>query len=89
MEPVFDNIPGVTETISGDMGGSKETANYQDVSTGRTAHIETVEVTYNKTEVDYLTSLHALWRSIDPTDMDGQFADKGPQYRTAIFVSLV
>ena len=87
MEPVFDNIPGVTETTSGYMGGSKETANYQDVSTGRTAHIETIEVTYNKTEVDYLTLLHAFWRSIDPTDMDGQFADKGPQYRTAIFVS--
>ena len=87
MEPVFDAVPGVKETISGYMGGAKETANYQDVSTGRTAHIEAIEVTYDTTEVDYKTLLHAFWRSIDPTDMNGQFADKGPQYRTAVFVS--
>ena len=87
MEPVFDAVPGVKETISGYMGGAKETANYQDVSTGRTAHIEAIEVTYDTTEVDYKTLLHAFWRSIDPTDMNGQFADKGPQYKTAIFVS--
>lgn len=86
MEPVFDVIPGVTETISGYMGGSKETANYDDVSTGRTAHIEAIEVAYDNTKVDYNTLLEAFLRSIDPTDMNGQFADKGPQYRTAIFV---
>lgn len=86
MEPVFDVIPGVTDTVSGYMGGSKQTANYQDVSTGRTAHIEVIEVTYNPDEVSYDTLLDAFWRSIDPTDMDGQFADKGPQYRTAVFV---
>ena len=85
MEPVFDAIPGVTDTISGYMGGSFEQANYNDVSAGITKHKESIQVIYNPAIVDYQTLLNAFWRSIDPTDPNGQFADQAPHYQTAIF----
>ena len=86
MEPVFDIIDGVTDTTVGYMGGKKETANYTAVSSGSTNHYEVIKVTYNPTVVSYQTLLAAFWRSIDPTDENGQFADQGPHYRTAIFI---
>ena len=86
MEPVFDVIPGVVSTISGYMGGSAEDANYNAVSAGITKHIETIQVEYDPEKVDYRTLVDAFWRSIDPTDETGQFADKGYQYQTAIFI---
>ena len=85
MEPVFDNIPGVLDTISGYMGGSEQTANYAMVSAGSTNHKESIKVVYDHSLVDYLTLVNAFWRSIDPTDQYGQFADKGAHYQTAIF----
>jgi peptide methionine sulfoxide reductase msrA/msrB len=86
MEPVFDAIPGVTNTTVGYMGGKKETANYTHVSSGKTDHIEVIQVIYNPDTVTYGTLLDAFWKSIDPTDPTGQFADKGPHYQTAIFI---
>ena len=86
MEPVFDVIEGVLETTVGYMGGKSESANYQDVSSGTTNHFEVIEVRYDPTKVSYETLLHAFWRSIDPTDPNGQFADKGRHYQTAIFI---
>ena len=85
MEPVFDVIPGVKETISGYLGGNIETANYAQVSTGTTKHYEAIKVIYDPNEVSYNVLVDAFWKSIDPTDDNGQFADKGPQYQTAIF----
>ena len=85
MEPVFDSIEGVTDTISGYMGGTAQTANYSDVSAGITRHKESIQVVYDPTTVDYATLLNAFWRSIDPTDPNGQFADQAPHYQTAIF----
>ena len=76
MEPVFDIIPGVTDTVVGYMGGDKTTANYSMVSSGKTQHIETIEVTFDPEKVAYRTLLDAFWRSIDPTDQYGQFADE-------------
>ncbi len=87
MEPVFDVIDGVIDTTVGYMGGKSDTANYQDVSSGRTNHFEAIKVTYNPEKVSYRTLVDAFWRSIDPTDTDGQFADKGRHYQTAIFVT--
>ena len=86
MEPVFDIIPGVISTISGYMGGSAEDANYHAVSSGTTKHIETIQVEYDPTVVNYRTLVDAFWKSIDPTDAAGQFADKGAHYQTAIFI---
>lgn len=86
MEPVFDAIEGVVDTTVGYIGGKQETANYNDVSAGRTNHFEAVQVTYVPDIVSYKTLLDAFWQSIDPTDKDGQFADKGRHYQTAIFL---
>ncbi len=86
MQPSFDNTPGVVSTSVGYTGGSKETANYEAVSSGRTDHVEAIEITYDPTKVPYEKLLETYWENIDPTDAEGQFADKGTQYHTAIFV---
>ena len=86
MQPAFDNILGVLSTSVGYTGGSKETANYAAVSRGTTHHVEAIQVTYDPSRVAYETLLQTYWENIDPTDADGQFADKGAPYHTAIFV---
>jgi methionine-S-sulfoxide reductase len=86
MQPAFDNLPGVVSTAVGYTGGSKETANYAAVSRGTTHHVEAIQVTYDPRRVAYETLLQTYWENIDPTDANGQFADKGAPYHTAIFV---
>ena len=85
MEAAFEEEAGVIEVISGYIGGSEKDADYSLVSTGTTSHYEAVEVSYDPTKVNYEQLLDLFWRQIDPTDDGGQFADRGPQYRTAIF----
>ncbi len=84
-EAAFDEVEGVVATVSGYTGGQANDANYDAVSTGRTTHFEALEATYDVEVVSYETLLEAFWESIDPFDEHGQFADKGPQYQTAIF----
>lgn len=86
MEPPFDKQPGVLRTISGYMGGALENPTYKQVSAGGTGHAETLEVTYDPSQVNYEQLLEIFWRNIDPTDSGGQFCDRGYQYRSAIFV---
>jgi len=85
MEPPFEKIDGVTEVVAGYMGGGTKTPSYEDVSTGATGHREVVQVTYDPSKAKYEELLDIFWRNIDPTDREGQFSDKGSQYRTAIF----
>lgn len=85
MEPPYDRLDGVVETISGYVGGSAEDATYKKVVTGRTGHYEAVRIQYDPARVDYETLLEVFWRNVDPFDATGQFCDKGPQYRAAIF----
>jgi peptide methionine sulfoxide reductase msrA/msrB len=85
MEPPFEKLDGVREVVSGYTGGPEENPTYEEVSSGKTGHLEAVRVYYDSTRVSYETLLDAFWRSIDPTDSAGQFADRGSQYRTAIF----
>ena len=85
MQPVFDKMKGVVSTTVGYSGGTKENPTYEEVSTGKTGHTEAIEVTYDPSQVSYEELLDGFWTSIDPTDSRGQFADKGSQYRTAIF----
>jgi peptide methionine sulfoxide reductase msrA/msrB len=85
MEPPFEKLPGVSSVISGYMGGEKESANYKQVSNGTTAHLEVVQVDFDPKKVTYNELLEVFWRNIDPTQTDGQFVDKGPQYLSAIF----
>jgi len=85
MEPPFEKLDGVYDVVSGYAGGTEEDPSYEEVSAGRTGHREAIRVRYDPTKVDYETLLDVFWRQIDPTDDGGQFADRGRQYRTAIF----
>ena len=85
MEPSFKKLDGVTEVVSGYTGGQKENPTYEEVCSGRTGHVEAIQITYDSSKVMYAQLLDLFWRNIDPTDSIGQFADKGTQYKTAIF----
>ena len=85
MEAPFEELNGVVSVESGYTGGTKEYPTYQDVSSGVTDHAEAVEIVYDPNVINYKELLAVFWRSIDPTQENGQFADKGQQYRTAIF----
>jgi peptide-methionine (S)-S-oxide reductase len=85
MEPPYDKLPGVTQTISGYMGGRTAKPTYEQVSSGSTGHAEVVQVTYDPAKVSYEKLLEVFWVNIDPTTKDRQFCDGGSQYRTAIF----
>jgi peptide methionine sulfoxide reductase msrA/msrB len=86
MEPPFEKLPGVVSVTSGYTGGKESAPSYQQVSAGRTGHVEAIEVRYDPEAISYEYLLKVFWRQIDPTDDGGQFADRGKQYRTAIFV---
>jgi peptide-methionine (S)-S-oxide reductase len=86
MEPPFDKLEGVVSTTSGYTGGTKANPTYEEVSSGRTGHAESVEVLYDPKKVSYEKLLDTFWHNIDPTVRDRQFCDVGTQYRTAIFV---
>jgi len=85
MEPPFEKLPGVVSVTSGYTGGKETEPSYSEVSSGRTGHVEAVQVKYDPTLISYDYLLKVFWRQIDPTDDGGQFADRGRQYRTAIF----
>jgi peptide-methionine (S)-S-oxide reductase len=85
MEPPYDKLPGVISTTSGYMGGKTKNPTYEQVSTGTTGHTEVVQVEYDPAKVTYAQLLDVFWRNIDPTQRDGQFCDRGSQYRTAVF----
>jgi peptide-methionine (S)-S-oxide reductase len=85
MEPPFDNLPGVTATISGYTGGRTANPSYEQVSSGATGHAESVDVIYDPKKISYEKLLEVFWVNIDPTVKDRQFCDSGNQYRTAIF----
>jgi peptide methionine sulfoxide reductase msrA/msrB len=85
MEPPFEKLPGVTAVISGYTGGQKKDPAYEEVSSGTTGHVEAVQVFYDPSVLTYQKLLNVFWRQIDPTDPDGQFIDRGAQYRSVIF----
>jgi methionine-S-sulfoxide reductase len=85
MEPPFDKLNGVKSTISGYAGGKSLNPTYKDVSNGSTGHTEVIQITYDENLVSYEELLEVLWMNIDPTDANGQFVDKGSQYRPGIF----
>jgi peptide-methionine (S)-S-oxide reductase len=85
MEPPFDKTAGVLSTTSGYSGGTTVKPTYQQVSSGSTGHMEVVKVEYDPTKVNFEQLLDVFWHNIDPLDAEGQFCDKGTQYRSAIF----
>jgi peptide methionine sulfoxide reductase msrA/msrB len=85
MEDAFESLEGVMDVVSGYTGGHKENPNYKEVSSGTTGHYEAVQITFDPSKISYEDLLNFFWTQIDPTDKEGQFADRGSQYRTAIF----
>lgn len=85
MEPPYDQLPGVVSTTSGYTGGTVENPTYAQVSAGGTGHVEAMQVRYDPDQVSYETLLETFWHNIDPLDNQGQFCDKGNQYRSAVF----
>ncbi len=85
-EAVFEIMEGVEDVISGYAGGTKETALYDVVSTGRTGHAESILITYDPSKVTYGQLLKIFFAvAHDPTTLNRQGADRGPQYRSEIF----
>ncbi len=85
IESVFDETEGVKEAVSGYTGGKTKNPTYYEVSSGKTGHYEAVQVTFDSNKITYKELVEVFWQQIDPTDPTGQFADKGSQYKTAIF----
>jgi len=85
METPFEKLDGVTEVISGYTGGKKVNPTYEEVSYGGTGHLESVQIIYDPSKITYSELLDVFWKQIDPTDPNGQFVDRGSQYRSAIF----
>ncbi len=84
-EADFEKVAGVIDAVSGYTGGKEVNPTYEQVSSGRTGHVEAVKVIYDPTKVSYAQLLDVFWRHVDPTDDGGQFVDRGPQYKSAIF----
>lgn len=81
----FDQWNGVKSVISGYIGGHVKDPTYEQVKSGSTGHYEAVQIKYDSDLISYEKILSLYWPQIDPTDPDGQFHDRGPQYRSAIF----
>jgi len=85
VEADFEKHSGVVKVVSGYTGGQKENPSYEEVLSGTTGHVEAVQVYYDPSRITYEALLEIFWRHIDPTDSGGQFVDRGPQYRSAVF----
>jgi peptide-methionine (S)-S-oxide reductase len=85
LEAVFERLKGVESVVSGYAGGSAETADYRSVCSGRTGHAEAIQVTFDPAVLPYTELLEVFFAFHDPTTLDRQGPDAGPQYRSAIF----
>jgi len=83
MEPPFEKLKGVVSVTSGYTDGKGANPTYDNYA--EKGYVEVIEVVYNPRVIGYPELLHVFWRLIDPTDPGGQFVDRGPQYRSAIF----
>ena len=84
-ESDFEKVNGVFKVISGFSGGKVANPSYEQVSMGNTGHVESVQVYYDPNIISYENLLAAFWKMINPTDNEGQFVDRGNQYRSMIF----
>ena len=86
VQGVFQHVRGVLRAVSGYAGGSADTAHYETVSTGTTGHAESVQITFDPSQVSYGTLLQIFFSvAHNPTELDRQGPDSGTQYRSAIF----
>ncbi|MFC5345285.1 peptide-methionine (S)-S-oxide reductase MsrA [Brevundimonas staleyi] len=87
VESNFEHMPGVVAAVSGFAGGTVANPTYEQVVRGGTGHVEAVQVTYDPARISYRQLVDRFWRTIDPTDPNGQFCDQGPSYATAVFAT--
>ncbi len=85
VEAALQEVPGVISAVSGYAGGTGKKPTYDWVSAGRSNFREAVQVTFNPSVVSYEDLLFHFWHDINPTQANGQFADRGKQYTTAIY----
>ena len=83
MEAPFEKLEGVADVTSGYTGGKGAHPTYQDY--GQKGHLEAVQITYDPAVISYAELVDIFWKQINPTDSGGQFVDRGPYYRSAIF----
>ena len=84
-EAVFERLPGVLSVSSGYTGGQTESPTYEQVCTGGTGHAEAIQVTFDPAKITFAKLLETFWEAHDPTTLNRQGADRGTQYRSAIF----
>jgi len=87
MESDMKAIPGVVSVDSGYTGGTVKNPTYQDVTSEKSGHYESVKVTFDPAKITYRQLLDRYWKLVDPTDDSGQFCDRGPSYRPAVWVN--
>jgi peptide-methionine (S)-S-oxide reductase len=85
VEAVFQDVRGVQRVVSGYTGGAKPDPTYEEVCTGATGHAEAVQIAFDPKAVSYRDLLEIFWHTHDPTTLNRQGADVGPQYRSAVF----
>jgi len=85
VEAVFQNLQGVIAVVSGYSGGHVEKPSYEQVCSGTTGHAEVCRITYDPEKITYKELLEVFWKTHDPTTLNRQGNDEGPQYRSAIF----
>lgn len=85
VEAIFESVKGVAEVVSGYAGGTETNPTYEDVSYGRTGHAEAVEVYYDPEVISYFQLVQVFFGSHDPTSLNRQGPDRGPQYRSIAF----
>jgi peptide-methionine (S)-S-oxide reductase len=84
-EAVFQEVKGVHSVVSGYAGGTVEHPTYYQICTGTTGHAEVIQITFDADVISYAEILEVFWRTHDPTTLNRQGADAGPQYRSVIF----
>ncbi|CAN5146685.1 peptide-methionine (S)-S-oxide reductase MsrA [soil metagenome] len=84
-EAIFQLLKGVSKVESGYSGGHVKNPAYREVSNGTTGHAEAIQITYDPTVISFEELLEVFWKTHDPTTLNQQGADKGTQYRSAIF----
>ena len=85
IESDFEKLDGVKAVVSGYIGGDIANPSYEQVSSGKSGHTEAVKITFDNQAISYKQLLAHFWVNIDPLDGDGQFCDRGPQYRSELF----
>ena len=85
VEAPFEGIDGVVSVISGYAGGKEKNPTYGEVSSGKTSHKESIQITFDPEVISYSELVDIFWQTYDPTDVGGSFYDRGSQYESAIF----